>query len=61
MSRMESVIAELEAARMFAVTRFASEAGMPVSRFLEHFRVVMERSEENPDEVNFRVEPIEER
>ena len=58
MERIDPVIAELEAARQFAVARFAAEANMPVSEFLQHFRVVMQSPNE-AGEVSFVVEPID--
>lgn len=59
MKRLDSVIAELEAARSSAVARFATEVNMPVQDFLRHFRVVMERAPSDAGEVAFRVEPLE--
>ena len=60
MERLNSVLAELEAAKNFATARFASEAGMPVVDFLRHFRVVTESQPEESGDIQFRVEPIEE-
>lgn len=57
MKRLDPVIAEIEAARTFAVARFAAEANMPVDAFLRHFRVVCETSEPSRGGVAFRVEP----
>lgn len=59
MKRLDSVIAELEAARGYAVARFASEANMPVADFLRHFRVVLENPSKEAEDVSFRVEPLE--
>ncbi len=58
MERIDPVIAELEAARQFAVARFAAEANMPVADFLKHFRVKMQSPDEK-GEVSFVVEPID--
>lgn len=59
MKRLQPVIAELEAARNLAVTRFANEANMPVNDFLRHFRVVLESPSSEEGDVSFRVEPRE--
>lgn len=59
MKRLQPVIAELEAARNLAVTRFANEANMPVNDFLRHFRVVLESPSNGEGDVSFRVEPRE--
>ena len=59
MERVDRVIAELEAARQFAIARFASEVEMPVHEFLQHFRVGTETPDPSSGEVSFRVEPIE--
>lgn len=58
MDRINSVIAEIEAARTAAVARFASEVNMPVRDFLRHFRVVTE-GPSDVGQVSFRVEPRE--
>lgn len=59
MKRLQPVIAELEAARNLAVTRFANEANMPVSDFLRHFRVVLDTRASEEGDISFRVEPRE--
>jgi len=59
MDRINSVIAEIEAARNAAVARFASEVNMPVRDFLRHFRVVTEGPSGEGTQVSFRVEPRE--
>ena len=58
MERLNPVIAELEAARNFAVARFAAEANMPIADFLQHFKVLM-NSADADGQVSFTVEPIE--
>ncbi len=58
MERLNPVIAELEAARNFAVARFAAEANMPVVDFLLHFRVIM-NSTTGEGDISFTVEPIQ--
>lgn len=60
MSRIEQVIAEVNAAREEATRRFAAEANMPVADFQRHFQVVLELSSGDEPSVSFRVEPIEE-
>lgn len=57
--RLDSVIAEIEAARSLAVARFAAEVNMPVRDFLRHFRVVTEGPNGEGAHVSFRVEPRE--
>ena len=59
MKRLNTVIAELEAARSYAVARFASEANMPIRDFLLHFRVILENPSDDAAAVSFRVEPLE--
>jgi len=59
MKRLDTVIAELEAARSFAVARFAAEANMPIRDFLRHFKVILESPEDEQEQVQFRVEPLE--
>ncbi len=59
MKRISPVIAELEAARAFAITQFAAEVNMPVQEFLEHFRVTMSSPAGDSAEVSFVVEPKE--
>lgn len=59
MNRLDPVIAELEAAKNFAIARFAAEANMPVADFQRHFRVVLEGSPAETGEISFRVEPRE--
>jgi hypothetical protein len=59
MKRINSVIAELEAARSLAVAQFASEANMPIEAFLRHFRVVCESPLNDQGQISFRVEPRE--
>ncbi len=58
MSRLESVITEIETAKKRAIERFAAQANMPVSAFLRHFRVVMESYPgQGEGGLSFRVEP----
>lgn len=59
MKRLNTVIAELEAARSYAVARFASEANMPIRDFLRHFKVILENPSDDAAAVSFRVEPLE--
>jgi len=59
MTRLDPVIAELEAARTQAIAQFAAEANMPVPDFQRHFRVVMEGAPSTSGAVAFRVEPRE--
>lgn len=59
MKRLNSVIAELEAAKSLAVAQFASEANMPIEAFLRHFRVVCESPITESGQISFRVEPLE--
>ena len=59
MNRLNSVIAELEAAKSLAVAQFASEANMPIEAFLRHFKVVCESPVNEAGQISFRVEPRE--
>lgn len=60
MSRIERVIAEVNAAREEATRKFAEEVNMPLADFHRHFRVVLELSAGDEPTVSFRVEPREE-
>ena len=59
MERLEPLIAELEAARLAAIARFATEANMSVRDFERHFRVVLQDLSSGEAAVSFRVEPRE--
>ncbi len=59
MSRIEEVVAEVNAAREAAIAKFAAEVNMPVADFSRHFRVVAELTTGQEPQVTFRVEPHE--
>lgn len=61
MSRIEEVIAEVDAAREAATRKFAAEVNMPLADFRRHFQVVLELAAGDDPAVSFRVEPKEER
>ncbi len=61
MSRIDEVIAEVDAAREAATRKFAAEVNMPLADFRRHFDVVLELAAGDEPTVSFRVEPREER
>jgi hypothetical protein len=61
MSRIDEVIAEVDAAREAATRKFAAEVNMPLADFRRHFDVVLELAAGDEPAVSFRVEPKDER
>lgn len=61
MSRIDEVIAEVDAAREAATRKFATEVNMPLADFRRHFDVVLELAAGDEPAVSFRVEPKDER